>query len=363
VSDQTDIILFGTGVFAARIAFDIAATAKEPVSVTVAGRNRERLNWLKTAGNARAVIFDTPATFEAREVDLSGEDGATELIGKLEPKLVIQAASPQASAIIAAEGNAWSQLIKEAGLSAMAVTQTMFSVRVSRAIARAHPGCHFINCAYPDVANSIIAAMDLPITCGVGNVSILATVFAGALGRREPGDVQVLAHYQTITPFRSPAESRSGPAPRVWLGGDEVADVHKTLRHIKLTTEPAIPVSGAAGVPLMLALVAGTPWLGHAPGPHGLPGGYPVAAKDSKLELALPPGLDEADAIAWNRAFEESTGLYVDDKGRAHYPGVLEEMLRALSPDLAAGFDVADFDRVFADMEVLRKRLLDQAKL
>jgi len=166
VAETTDLIVFGTGSFAGRIVFDIAATAQDPIAVTVAGRNLERLDWLKTAGNARAVIFQRPVTFQSRKVDLSAGDAAGELISELRPSVVVQAASPQASAIIATKGNAWSQLIAEGGLSAMAVTQTMFSVRVARAIKATDPNCRFINCAYPDVGNTIIAALDLRFAIG-----------------------------------------------------------------------------------------------------------------------------------------------------------------------------------------------------
>ena len=69
-------MVFGTGSFAGRIVFDIAATAQDPIAVTVAGRNPERLDWLKTAGNARAVIFERPVTFQSRVVDLSNSEGA-----------------------------------------------------------------------------------------------------------------------------------------------------------------------------------------------------------------------------------------------------------------------------------------------
>jgi hypothetical protein len=360
VAETTDLIVFGTGSFAGRIVFDIAATAQDPVHVTVAGRNLERLDWLKTAGNARAVIFERPVTFQSRQVDLSNGDGAGELIAELRPSVVVQAASPQASAIIAIKGNAWSQLIAEGGLSAMAVTQTMFSVRVARAIAAVDPDCRLINCAYPDVGNTIIKALNLPVTCGMGNVSILASVFAGALDERAPGHLKVLAHYQTITPFRHKPEVRKGRPPRVWIGDEEIAEVYDTLRGVKLTEAPAIDVSGAAGVPMMLALVSGRSWQGHAPGPHGLPGGYPVECHDRVLELALPQGLGEEEAVRWNREFEETNGLYVDGDGRAHYTGILREKLHAISPELAQGFDVSDFDQVFEDMEDLRGRLLDE---
>ncbi len=356
----TDLIVFGTGSFAGRIVFDIAATAQDPVAVTVAGRNLERLDWLKTAGNARAVIFERPVTFQSRRVDLSGSDGAGELIAELRPSVVVQAASPQASAIIAAKGNAWSQLIAEGGLSAMAVTQTMFSVRVARAIKATDADCRFINCAYPDVGNTIIAALDLPVTCGMGNVSILASVFAGALDERLPGRLKVLAHYQTITPFRHNPNVRKGRPPRVWVGDEEIADVYATLRDVKLTAAPAIDVSGAAGVPMMLALVSGRPWQGHAPGPHGLSGGYPVECRNGGLDLALPSDLSTEDAVRWNQEFEEANGLFVDGEGRAHYTGILREKLHAISPELSEGFHVDDFDQAFENMEVLRTRLLEE---
>ncbi|MEA2874119.1 MAG: hypothetical protein QOH67_4095, partial [Hyphomicrobiales bacterium] len=54
---RADILIFGTGNFAGRIAMDLAATAPEGVRVTLAGRNLERLKWLQTAGNARAAMF------------------------------------------------------------------------------------------------------------------------------------------------------------------------------------------------------------------------------------------------------------------------------------------------------------------
>src|SRR4051794_28152340 len=64
------ILVFGTGAFAARMVFDIAATATQPVRIVVAGRHLDRLAWIVTASAARAVIFARPATFVARRCDL-----------------------------------------------------------------------------------------------------------------------------------------------------------------------------------------------------------------------------------------------------------------------------------------------------
>src|SRR3954451_23602451 len=87
---RADILIFGTGNFAGRIALDLAATASEAVTVALAGRNRERLDWLRTAANARAALFDRPARVVSHHVDLSVADAAAETIAAVAPKVVVQ---------------------------------------------------------------------------------------------------------------------------------------------------------------------------------------------------------------------------------------------------------------------------------
>src|SRR5436190_9331181 len=97
---RADILIFGTGNFAGRIALDLAATASEPVTVAIAGRNVERLNWLRTAGNARAALFGRPVRFMSHEADLSVASAAAEAIAAVEPAVVVQAASFQSGNVI-----------------------------------------------------------------------------------------------------------------------------------------------------------------------------------------------------------------------------------------------------------------------
>src|SRR5437762_2775578 len=96
---RADILIFGTGNFAGRIALDLAATASEPVTVAIAGRNRDRLDWLRTAGNARAALFNRPARLISHRVDLSAADAAGETIAAVAPTVVVQAASLQSGAV------------------------------------------------------------------------------------------------------------------------------------------------------------------------------------------------------------------------------------------------------------------------
>jgi hypothetical protein len=353
---RADILIFGTGNFAGRIALDLATAATEPLSIVIAGRNVERLKWLETAGNARAAMFGRPARFMTHLVDLSVDDAAAGAIAAVEPNVVVQAASFQTGSVIGQRGNAWTRLVAEGGLSATAVLQAPLSISVARAVEATRPRTHFVNCCFADVVNPLIAALELPITCGVGNIAILSNAFAGALAL-EPGRLKVLAHYQNLAPWRRAAETRDGPTARVWIDGAEIVDVYRRFASVQLTREPAIEISGASGVPLMLAMAAERDWSGHVPGPNGLPGGYPARFAGGAIDLDLPPALARAEAIAWNLRYEQESGLVVGADGRATYTGRLRDLMATFSTDLAAGFHVRDIEQVYRDMSVLRARL------
>src|SRR6185503_12258832 len=156
--------------------------------------------------------------------DLSVPEAAAAAIAAIEPNVVVQAASLQTGNVISNQDNAWTKLVAEGGLSATAVLQAPLSIEVARAIKAVRPQAYFINCCFPDVVNPLIAALDLPITSGVGNIAILSNAFAGALG--DVSRLKVLAHYQNLAPWRRPPEIRTGRPARVWIDNEEVADVY-----------------------------------------------------------------------------------------------------------------------------------------
>lgn len=356
-----DILVSGTGGFAARIAFDIAATADEPVEIVIAGRNRERLDWLRTAANARAALFGGKARFRTHAIDLLAPGASDDLLGAADPRIVVQAASIQTSQVIAQSGNAWTRLVAEGGLSATAVFQALISSRVAAAITRRGKPVTLVNCSFPDVVNGIIAALGHEVACGMGNVAILSNVFAGSAATPPGAEIKVLAHYQNLAAWRRRPEERGGRPPRVWLDGAEVEDVYGRFADIQLTPEPVIEISGASGVPMLLAMAAGRPWRGHVPGPNGLPGGYPVRLVGRVLELGLPVGLTQAEAVAWNASFEEQNGLIVSPDGWISFTGILGARLGQHVPSLRKGFAAGELEAVCDELLDLRAKLMGEA--
>ena len=357
MAEQADIVVFGTGNFAARILFDLAATAPSALRVGVAGRNRARLAWLRTAGAARAAMFGTGVRVADYFVDPLSTESAARLLADLRPRIVVNTASAQGGRAASERPDPWAKLVHEAGLGITALLQARISLDISRASAAAAPQAYFVNCCYPDVVNPMIAAARLPITSGIGNVAILEHAFAGALG---PGreKIHLLAQHAALAAFRRPAEERVGKAPvRMWLGGREVTDVFERFASVKLAPEPVIDISGASGVPLFIAMVMQKPWFGHVPGPNGLSGGYPVRLEEGALKLDLPPGISSNEAIDWNAAFEGDNGVLVEPGGFVSYTGKVEEALGRVSPGVAAGFSMSDFDEAYLAMSALRSRL------
>src|SRR5271170_3549947 len=92
MTDEADIMVCGTGSFAARILCDLAATAPRPITVAIVGRNAERLAWLRTAANARAVLFGRPAMFVTRELNLLATDALAAALAQIRPAVLVQAA-------------------------------------------------------------------------------------------------------------------------------------------------------------------------------------------------------------------------------------------------------------------------------
>jgi hypothetical protein len=355
-----DILIVGTGDFAARQLFDIAATAERPVVVGVAGRNTDRLAWLKTAAQARASIYAKPVTVVTRTLGLERVDDIAETIAMLSPKVVVQTASLQGSSVIGTSDDGWARLIAAAGYGLTTVFQTLLSSRVAQATARAGIDAAFINCCYPDVVNRLLAAKQLPVLCGVGNIGILSSAFAGAALGGDERRLKLIAHYSVIGTWRLPRQDRLGPIPRVWIDDAEIDNVIDRFAEVQLTAKPVIDISGATGVPLMLAIAGGYKWFGHVPGPEGRIGGYPVTVDGRALRLRLPPGLSESDAVAWNENFEARDGIQIDARGHVSYAGRLAQSLTIASPSLAEGFHVEDLEDVYSEMATLSAHLSGQ---
>lgn len=360
MSERCNILVTGTGFFAERLLFDLAVIAPQPVRVVIAGRNRARAEWLATTANARAAVFARPAAFEAAVLAWDTPAAIAETVGPLGPEAVIQTASLQSPwDLVDHPESPWSKFVNRlGGLGALAFLQALLTARVARAMTLAGIPGALANACYPDLTNRILALLGLEVACGLGNVAILAAAFAADLGVRNPGVVRVLAHHRNLAMFFRPVAERQGPPPRVWVEGEEIPDAQARFAHLHLPRKATVnALAGGTAAPVALALAGLTDYQGHVPGPLGLVGGYPVALRDGRLALDLPPGLTAEAAALWFHGFEAWEPLRVADDGQLSFNERAAAALRPHLPALADGFPVDDLEPACAAVLALRQRL------
>ena len=350
------ILMLGTGGFGSRILFDIVACAQTPLKIVIAGRNPDRLLYLRDAARGRADIFGRDVGITLQRADLSVEGDAEQLLNALRPDVVVQAASAQAVGALRSGATAWTDLIQNGGYSASMVFQAIFSARIAKAIKALGLKTALVNCCYPDVVNEALASIGLPVTSGVGNISILAHILRGNLPIAERDGFRLLAHYRNLRDWRVSADQRGSVPCRIWMDDVEVEDVYARFP-VTLSTAPVPDVSGASAAPYIVALATGGTWSGHLSATLGLPGGYPARLEGGVLGLDLPKGASQDEAVTFNRQFEAESGAVVDVQGNVTYTGKLKAAIARHSEEIAGGFNMSDLEEVYIEMCRFRNKL------
>lgn len=353
------ILILGAGSFARSLAMALGARPARnnaALQVRILSRDLERATWTALLAESRASVSGAHTTFEAGGVDWDSE-GLVDEVGSFAPDVVVLMASWQ-SAWSLTETNAWTTLVREAGYAVTAALQGALFSKVAAAIAAASKPPRFVNGCYPDLLNGVAARRGMPIVCGLGNIATIATVARRALSAKTNQDLRMIAGHRDMPELMRPSELRE-LFPRCWLDGREVASDGLRLLPVLPKDASINAMNGWASAPVLQAVaLREASAVFHAPGPGGRAGGYPVTlTDDDDIALALPDGIDEAEADEWNAARAKLDGAYLDAENWVRFSRQGGERLRAVAPELADGFAVADLDAAAAAFRDLRTRL------
>ena len=292
-------------------------------------RGEARCNLSRLSGAAVGATVN----IEHRRADISDPQQVADIVSDVSPDLVLHAASkqtwwlldrfpPEAGALAAVGFGAWLPL------------HLVLAVRVMEGLAAAGYDGVVVNAAYPDVINVVLSRLGMAPTVGVGNVDELVTKVRMVVARDlsvGPHDIDVflVAHHALQRAAFRPAESAPrGPArgddrcvegvPPYFLrvgqrGRDltEQVDADGALfGRCPLPDGPGwgqFTAASAAG--LVGALLSERSWRMHAPGPSGLPGGYPVDAGKGKVSVPSIPDLSFDEAVSINERSHRFDGI------------------------------------------------------
>lgn len=253
-------------------------------------------------------------------LDLNDKDAVAEIVHREAPDIILSTATMQTWWLPDLLPPEQAAVIKRAGFGVWLPVHLTLTMKLMEALRdAAYPGVT-LTAPFPDVVNCILGRLDLAPTCGVGNVDeIVPKVRLLAAERLAvPLDavrVLLVAHHALLSAvFGEPTGEIPPHFLRVEYGGQDVTEAicadELLLTPYPVPSGPVTHFLTAGSVMrLTWALLSDNEVFLHAPGPNGLPGGYPVVVGNSSVRLVPIEGLPLAEAIAINERSHRFDGI------------------------------------------------------
>lgn len=330
---RATVVLIGLGHLGGPLLdqFAVSASVGRVVALSrESDRGAARCNLSQLSAAARGFSTD----IEHRVADVAHPGQLADVVEEVAPDLVINAASmqtwwfldlfpPNVRALEAAGFGAWLPL------------HLALALRVMEGLAAAGYKGPVINAAYPDVINVVLARMGMAPTVGIGNIDELVVKVRMLIARDlsiGPDELEVflVAHHALQrTAFRSGKSwSRTSSLEADQIAEDKLPPYHLRVAHAGRDLTEKADAHGALLRPCPLpdgpgwggftavsaarlvdALFSDRTWQMHAPGPAGLPGGYPVTVGTGKIEVSSIRDLSLDEAISINEKSHQFDGI------------------------------------------------------
>jgi hypothetical protein len=344
-----------------------------------AARGEARCNLARLS----AMAAGRAAAIEFHPLDITRGDELADAVARAAPEIVVMAVSRRTWWLLDLFPEAAAAALRRAGFGAWLPWHLGPSLRLARAlVAAGHRGA-VVNAAYPDVVNPVLAAAVMTPTCGVGNVDEIAAkvqLLAAARLGAPPGELEItLVAHHALQPFVFSERllRPAGDCPPYFLRvarhgrdvSEEVGAEELLGRPCPLPGGPAWGIFTAESAGRLIdALLAEERVRLHAPGPCGLPGGYPVRVGGLEVELDDIEGLSRERAISINAAAQGFDGIAaIEEDGTVAFTAataaVMREELGFDHPRLRPGEAQAVADELDARfVEFARRHGVDLSK-
>lgn len=260
---------------------------------------------------------------EFAQMDVANIDKTAELIEEVQPSVIINGMTLQSWWVIGQLPADVYKQIDEARFGPWFPMQFLPTYRLMRAVKKSGVNAKVINCAFPDTVNVALAKIGLAPTVGIGNIDnavaglrvVAAKTFNVSV--RSVTVYLVCAHY---TSYYINRFGNSGGSPfylKVMVDEKDVTPDLNIEQFLNNVTTVGRKPGGAKGHAVVAssickiarAMLFDTKEIGHAPGPNGLPGGYPIKIGADGVEVFLPEGLSFERAVQINEEGNRCDGI------------------------------------------------------
>lgn len=313
-------MVVGAGDIGTRVFYELAHSSKLR-NILLCGRNEETITRFTNMTRFSAIARGYQPMLSAMKMDLDNIDHVATQISEFAPDIIFAAVSMQPWWTLFQLPKGKFDALYKAAYGPWLPFHLAPVAKLMKAVKQSSTKAVVVNAAYPDAVHPILASAGLSPHVGIGNVAnnvpALRVAAAEHLDARlDDISIRFVAHH-----FVSHVLSRTGSSVgakydlKVYNNGQHVEfDDSKLFQPLLSTYRRTGGLSGqamtvASALSVLEALADGTERLVHAPGPHGLPGGYPVRIKKGAIELDLDPELSVTEAIEINNHGQSHDGI------------------------------------------------------
>jgi hypothetical protein len=355
------VLLIGLGHLGIRV-LEVLLRAPGPHLYLLAGRDPEAIRRIANLARQYSSAFGERVAIEPVLIDVADVAATAATLERLDPDLIFAAVTLQSWWVVGTLPPALAACLEPTCVGPWLPMHLTLIAELMQAVRAAGSDATVVNASYPDVTHPVLATADLAPDVGIGNIAIPLVGLRLALADEhdvELDRVQIRAVFHHYVNYKATRDGDPRPAPfhvSAWLGevdepaaGEPLpidpATVFAPLATtLKRSSGPHFQhVTAATAGEVLRALIDETEVYTHAPGPAGLPGGYPVRIAGGEVTLALPAGMDLPTALQINDEGAVFDGIErIDDDGTVHFRAENAEPLRRYLGYDAAPLRLAD---------------------
>jgi hypothetical protein len=332
---QNRILIIGLGDLGKRI---IYLLIKNPAiaEVLIVARHFEA-----GAGFARLANACGDVKVRIESCNVLDIEAMNSLISKEKPSLIVQCGSLLSPWLVYERNDETARILREAGLAIQLAAQLPLITSLMLALQQSGFDCPVVNCSYPDITHPVLHRLNLAPTIGIGNAGMIHRLLVANLQNYHESDrLRVFAHHAHV---RQVVKGRNGrqsnlPLPRLFLGQSPIHmdDLSIDQTPIPMNRELNALSAFHADEVITALLPDSNPIYTAAPGPFGLPGGWPVKLGNGKASLDLPEHFNMEDMIIFQQEMGKIDGVdRIENDGTVYLTEQVRESILPICPSLA----------------------------
>lgn len=338
------ILLVGLGNLGGHV-LDLLTKHESQHEIVVAGRSEAYLNQRKNLALFCAAQQNIFPNVSHRVIDLTNIDQTAATLKEINPDIIFSTATLQSWRIITTLPKDVFLALDQAEFGPWLPMHLVPVHQLMQAVKNSGIKAIVVNAAFPDAVNAILAKVGLAPTVGIGNVANILPAFKYSVASElntSPDLIDLRLIGQHYLSHRIPRVGNTGGAAYHLSAFHKGKDVSDQLNHErvfqKLTSQfkriggvDGQALTAASALSVLSVLLNNKKDVVHAPGPNGLPGGYPIQFDGNKILLALPTSVSLKEAVAINNNGLKFDGIdSIDESGTTFFSSNNMEIMNHL---------------------------------